>query len=92
MLPDWLEEFGRVVLAFVVALVVLVLLVFVPPVFYLFAFLPALPGWVVDGICDLSPCFVLSLLMFLATPLLAFGAGIAFLRRFEASLPVPRWL
>ena len=92
MLPDWVGEFGRFVLALVVTLVVLPLLVFVPPLLFFFVFLPALPGWVANVVCDLSPCFGLALLGFLATPLLAFGAGVAFLRRFEGSLPFPGWM
>jgi len=92
MLPDWFGEFGRFVLALVVSLAVLVVLVFVPPLLYLFVILPALPDWVVKAVCDLSPCFVLGLAGFLATPLLAFGAVIAFLRRFEGSLPFPGWM
>jgi hypothetical protein len=92
MLSGWFWEFGRFVFALVVTLVVLPLLVFVPPLLYLFVFLPALPGWVANVVCDLSPCFSLALLGFLVTPLLAFGVGIAFLRRFEKALPFPGWM
>lgn len=92
MLPDWLGEFGRFVLALVVTIVVLVVLVFGPPLLYFFVFLPAVPGWVANVVCDLSPCFALGLAGFLATPLLAFGVGIAFLRRFEGALPFPGWM
>jgi len=63
--------------------------VFVPPLLYFFVFLPAVPGRVASVVCDLAHCFGLVLLGFLATPLLAFGVGIAFLRRFEESLPFP---
>ena len=92
MLPDWFREFGAVVLALVGALVISVLLVFLPPLLYFYVILPALPGWVKNSVCAWSPCVAVSLLLFLMAPLLGFGVGIAFLRRFEEVLPFPEWL
>jgi hypothetical protein len=88
MLPDWLGGFWRFVLALVVALVPLAAGVRSAAALLL-VFLPAVPGRVASVVCDLAHCFGLVLLGFLATPLLAFGVGIAFLRRFEESLPFP---
>ena len=91
MLPDWLREFGAVVVALVVALVGSVLLVFGPPLLYLFVSL-RLPDWVRNSVCAWSPCVAVFLLLLLLTPLLGFGAGIAFLRRFEGDLSFAKWL
>ena len=91
MLPDWLRELGVVTFALVVVLVGSVLLVFGPPLLYLFVILPALPGWIKNTICAWSPCFLVSLVVFLTTPLLGFGAGVALLGRFQEVIPFPEW-